>query len=48
VVELAKLVAANPPISAAGCMQHAVMTAKDRVSADARRRLQLLVGKYLG
>ncbi|MBL8753735.1 MAG: S-methyl-5'-thioadenosine phosphorylase [Planctomycetes bacterium] len=48
VVELAKLVAAHPPISAAGCMAHAVMTAKDKVSADARRRLQLLIGKYLG
>ena len=48
VAELAKGIAANPPISAAGCMQHAVMTHKDRVSADARRRLQLLVGRYLG
>jgi 5'-methylthioadenosine phosphorylase len=48
VVELAKGIAASELISAAGCMQHAVMTQKDRVSADARRRLQLLVGRYLG
>jgi 5'-methylthioadenosine phosphorylase len=48
VVELAKLVAASAPISAAGTMQHAIMTNKDAISADARRRLQLLIGKYLG
>ncbi len=48
VVELATALAAAPPISAAGCMQHAVMTHKDAISADARRRLQLLIGKYIG
>ncbi|MFY9346105.1 MAG: S-methyl-5'-thioadenosine phosphorylase [Planctomycetota bacterium] len=48
VVELAKLVAGSPPISAAGGMQHAVITHQDAISADARRRLQLLIGKYLG
>ena len=48
VVELAKGIAAAPPISAAGCMQHAVMTHKDAISPDARRRLQLLIGKYIG
>jgi 5'-methylthioadenosine phosphorylase len=48
VVELAKGLAAAPPIRATGCMQHAVMTHKDAISADARRRLQLLIGKYLG
>jgi len=48
VVELAKAIAANPPISAAGCMQHAVMTHKDAITADARRRLQLLIGQYIG
>lgn len=36
------------PISAAGCMEHAVMTAPDAITKDARRRLDLLVGKYLG
>jgi 5'-methylthioadenosine phosphorylase len=49
VVELAKGVAAlDAQITAAGSMQHAVMTAPGRVSADARRRLELLIGKYLG
>ncbi|MBM3961160.1 MAG: S-methyl-5'-thioadenosine phosphorylase [Planctomycetes bacterium] len=48
VAELAQLVAAGPPISAAGCMQHAIMTAKEAVPPDARRRLDLLIGKYLG
>ena len=48
VVELATALAAAPPINAAGCMQHAVMTHKDAISADARRRLQLLIGKYIG
>jgi 5'-methylthioadenosine phosphorylase len=45
---LAKLVASSPRISAEGCMEHAILTAKDAVSADARRRLQLILGKYLG
>ena len=36
------------PISAEGSMQHAIMTSKEAISADARRRLQLLIGKYLG
>ncbi len=48
VVELAKAVAAAEPISADGCMQHALITHRDAISADARRRLQLLIGKYLG
>ena len=49
VVELARAVGElAEPISAAGCMEHAVMTAPDKISADARRRLQLLIGKYLG
>jgi 5'-methylthioadenosine phosphorylase len=38
----------DAPISAAGCMEHAVMTAPDAITADARRRLDLLIGKYLG
>ncbi len=48
VLELARGIAASPPISAAGCMQHAVMTHPSEITADARRRLQLLIGKYLG
>lgn len=48
VVEAARRIAAAPPISAAGCMQHAVMTQKAAITADAARRLQLLIGKYLG
>ena len=48
VAELAQLVAASPPISAAGCMQHAIMTTKEAIPPDARRRLDLLIGKYLG
>ena len=48
VAELATLVAANAPISAAGCMQHAIMTAKEAITPDARRRLDLLIGKYVG
>ena len=48
VVECARLVAASEPISAQGCMAHAVMTSSDKITADARRRLQLLIGRYLG
>ena len=48
VVELAKAIAASEPISAEGCMRHAVITHPDAITADARRRLQLLIGKYLG
>jgi len=49
VVELAKAVGElDEPISAAGCMEHAVMTAPDKITPDARRRLELLIGKYLG
>jgi 5'-methylthioadenosine phosphorylase len=48
VVELAKGVAAGEPISAEGCMRHALITHRDAIGADARRRLQLLIGKYLG
>jgi 5'-methylthioadenosine phosphorylase len=48
VTEAARLIGCSPPISAAGCMQHAVMTGRDAITADAKRRLQLLIGKYLG
>ncbi len=48
VVELARAMAAAEPVHADGCMQHAVMTHPNAITADARRRLQLLIGKYLG
>ena len=48
VVELARGIAAAPAISAAGSMQHAIITQRAAISADARRRLQLLIGRYLG
>ena len=48
VVELARGIAEGDPISAAGAMKDTVLTHKGAVSADARRRLALLVGKYLG
>ena len=48
VVEAARLIAASPAISAKGCMEHAVMTSKDKISADARRRLRLLIEEQLG
>jgi 5'-methylthioadenosine phosphorylase len=46
--EAARLVAAAEPISAKGSMNHAVMTAKGAITADARRRLQALVRDQLG
>ena len=48
VVELAHGIAAAPVISAAGTMQHAIITQRAAITADARRRLQLLIGRYLG
>ncbi len=45
--EAAKLVAAAEPISCAGVMEHALITSKDAITVDARRRLDLLIGKYL-
>jgi 5'-methylthioadenosine phosphorylase len=48
VVELARGIAAAPVISAAGTMQHAIITQRAAITADARRRLQLLIGRYLG
>lgn len=48
VVELAKGIAAAPPVSAKGSMAHAIITQPQAISADARRRLQLLIGEYLG
>ncbi len=49
VVELARRIASAPePIRDAGSMRHAVMTHRDAISADARRRLQLLIGQHIG
>ncbi|MGE3175192.1 MAG: S-methyl-5'-thioadenosine phosphorylase [Planctomycetota bacterium] len=48
VVEAARLLAAGEPIGAKGSMQHAIMTSPEAISADARRRLQLLIQDYLG
>ena len=49
VMEAARLLAASgSAISAKGSMAHSVMTASDRISADARRRLQLLLRDVLG
>ena len=48
IVELARRIAAGAPISASGAMEHAVMTDPLAISADARRRLQLMIGKYHG
>ncbi|MCB9887772.1 MAG: S-methyl-5'-thioadenosine phosphorylase [Planctomycetes bacterium] len=46
--ELAKAVAASEPISARGSMAHAVISHGSAITADAKRRLQLLIGEYLG
>lgn len=44
----APLIAGHPgPAPALGCMQHAIMTAKDRIPADRREALAPLIGRYL-
>ena len=48
VVEASKLIASGEPITAHGCMQHAILSQPGAVSADARRRLQAIIGQYLG
>jgi len=49
VVELARRIASAPePIRDAGSMRHAVMTHRDAISADARRRRPLLIGQHIG
>jgi len=49
VVNTAKAIAAAAaPPSAKGEMAHAIMTAKDKITPDARRRLDALVRQYLG
>jgi len=48
VAELARALAAAPPISARGSMANAVISQRSAITADARRRLQLLIGEQLG
>jgi len=43
----AALISKADPISCAGVMEHALITDKQVISQDARRRLELLIGKYL-
>ena len=47
VAETARLLASAEPISCAGVLEHAIITAKEAIPADARRRLALIIGKYL-
>ncbi|MCC6670763.1 MAG: S-methyl-5'-thioadenosine phosphorylase [Planctomycetes bacterium] len=47
IAETCRLLASAPRISAAGVMEHAILTAKQAITPDARRRLQLLIGRYL-
>ena len=44
---LAALLAKSPRVCAAGCMKDAIMTGKDAITPDARRRLALILGAYL-
>jgi 5'-methylthioadenosine phosphorylase len=49
VANCARLIAAAPSSpSAKGEMAHALMTAKDKITPDARRRLSVLLQQYLG
>lgn len=47
VAETARLLADGEPIRCAGVLEHAILTAKEAISADARRRLALIIGNYL-
>jgi 5'-methylthioadenosine phosphorylase len=42
-----RLAAAEERITCEGVMEHAILTAKDAISPDARRRLELIIGRYL-
>ena len=42
----ARLLAEAEPITAAGCMRDSIVTATNAITPDARRRLELLIGKY--
>ena len=48
VSEVARLIATGVPITAAGCMAGSIITDPGAVTADARRRLELLIGRNLG
>jgi len=49
IAETARSMAALPQaISCEGAMKYAVITDPKAITADARRRLELLIGKYLG
>jgi 5'-methylthioadenosine phosphorylase len=47
VAETARLLADAEPIRCVGVLKHAILTAKEAISADARRRLALIIGDYL-
>jgi 5'-methylthioadenosine phosphorylase len=42
-----RIAARAEPISAAGAMEHAILTAREAISAEARKRLEPIVGRYL-
>ncbi|MCB9879774.1 MAG: S-methyl-5'-thioadenosine phosphorylase [Planctomycetes bacterium] len=48
VVELAREASQRELISAKGAMEHALITHKDAITPDAKRRLQHIIGQYLG
>jgi 5'-methylthioadenosine phosphorylase len=49
IARTAELLAQHPDrITCEGLMQHAILTAKEAVTPDARRRLALLIERYLG
>lgn len=47
IAKAAELIAVADPVSCAGVMENALITDKQAISKDARRRLELLIGKYL-
>jgi len=47
VAETARLLASVEQITCAGVLKHAIITAKEAISADARCRLALIIGNYL-
>lgn len=48
IADLVRRIAELPePIVCDGVLEHAIMTQRDRITEDARRRLDLLIGRYL-
>jgi hypothetical protein len=46
--EAARMIGEAPEeIHCEGVMANAIMTSKDRITADARRRLEVLLGRYM-